>query len=138
MWYTHLFGCATCGLFPLVGMDQGYFQNHRAGSFALAQYFRYHREVRAGERVMLRSRLVARSDKLFHVIHFMTKGDDRAADGQALAATGEFLAAHIDMTTRRTAPLPPHIAQRIDRLIAEHTALDWPPPLSGAIKIRDK
>jgi acyl-CoA thioester hydrolase len=61
----------------------------------------------------------------------MTKGVD-----DSLAATGEFLAAHIDMTTRRTAPFPPPIAHKIDRFIAEHSALDWPAPLSGAIKIR--
>ena len=131
MWYTHLFGQATCGLFTLAGMDNAYFQAHHAGSFALAQFFRYRKEVCAGERVTLRSRLLERSEKQFHVMHFMTKGDDHV-----LAATGEFLAAHIDMSTRRTSPFAPHIAQNLDRLIAQHSALDWDAPISGAIKVR--
>jgi len=131
MWYTHLFGQATCGLFNLAGMNRDYFAAHHAGSFALAQFFRYHREVRAGEHVTLRSRLLARSEKQFHVMHFMTKGDEHV-----LAATSEFLAAHIDMQTRRTAPFAPHIAQNLDRLIAQHAALDWAAPISGAIRIR--
>jgi len=131
MWYTHLFGRATCGLFKLVGMDDAYFRDRDTGSFALAQFFRYRKEVRVGERVMLRSRVVARSEKQFHVVHFMTKEPQHV-----LAATGEFLAAHIDMSTRKTSPFDPQIAQNLDRLIAEHSALGWDAPLSGAIQVR--
>jgi len=131
MWYTHLFGQATCGLFKFVGMDREYFQAQHAGSFALAQFFRYRKEVLVGDQVTLRSRLLERSDRQFHVIHFMTKGGD-----QVLAATGEFLAAHIDMRTRRTSPFAPHIAHNLDQLISEHIAMGWEAPLSGAIKVR--
>jgi len=131
MWYTHLFGRATCGLFQLAGMDEAYFRSHQAGSFALAQFFNYKREVRAGEHVTLRTRLVARSSRQFHVVHFMTKGDE-----QTLAATGEFLAAHIDMQARRMSSFAPHIAENLDRILAEHSQLDWSPPLSGAIQVR--
>ena len=131
MWYTHLFGRATCGLFLLAGMDEAYFRSYHAGSFALAQFFNYKREVRAGEHVTLRSRLVARSSRQFHVIHFMTKGDE-----QTLAATGEFLAAHIDMHARRMSPFAPHIAENLDRILTDHSQLDWSPPLSGEIQVR--
>jgi len=86
--------------------------------------------VRAGERIAVRSRLLARSDRQFHLMHFMTKGNDE------LAATGEFLAAHIDMRTRRTSPFVPHIAQSLDRILAEHAALGWEAPVSGAISVR--
>jgi acyl-CoA thioesterase FadM len=130
MWYTHLFGRATVGFFELVGMDHGYFTAHHAGSFALAQYFSYRQEVRVGEHVTLRSRLLGRSAKKFHVIHFMSK-----TDGDVLAATGEFLGAHIDMKSRRTSPFLPHIAESIDRVLAEHRALDWDAPLGGALHV---
>src|SRR5687767_8820113 len=99
MWYTYLFGQATVGLFKLMGIDRDYYENQRAGSFALAQYFNYLKEVRVGEQVTLRSRLLARSEKRFHSIHFMTKGDD-----QILAATGEFLGTHVDLNIRRSSP----------------------------------
>jgi acyl-CoA thioester hydrolase len=131
MWYTHLFCRATCGLFDLLGMNRAYFQDGQFGSFALAQFFRYKKEVRAGEHVRLWSRLLERSERQFHVIHFMTKGDN-----DLLAATGEFLAAHIDMSTRRTAPFAPHIGANLDRMLVEHSALDWKAPVSGAIQVR--
>jgi len=128
MWYTYLFGRATGGLFKLLGMNRDYFQSHQAGSFALAQYFSYRKEVRVGEHVTLHSRLLGRSEKKFHIMHFMTK-----AEGHVLAATGEFLGAHIDMTTRRTSPFAPEIAENLDRLIAEHAALGWDAPVCGAM-----
>jgi acyl-CoA thioester hydrolase len=130
MWYTSLFAHATGGVFKLVGMDRTYFQTHQTGSFALAQFFSYRKEVRVGEHVTLRSRLLGRSEKKFHLMHFMTKGE-----GHVLAATGEFLGAHIDMNTRRTSPFAPHIAENLDRLIAEHAALAWEAQVSGAMHV---
>lgn len=130
MWYTNLFGHATGGVFKLIGLDREYFQSQKKGSFALQQVFTYRKEVRVGEQVTLRSRVLGRNEKLCHFMHFMTKGDE-----MVLAATCEFLGAHIDMTTRRTSPFAPHIAENLDRLIAEHAKLDWEAPVSGAIRL---
>ena len=129
-WYTHLFGCATGGLFKLIGMDRDYFQTHQAGSFALAQHFSYRKEIRVGEHIVVRTRLLGRSERKFHLMHFMTKNE-----GHVLAATGEFLGAHIDMRERRMSPFPPPIAESLDRIAAEHAALDWQAPLCGALHI---
>lgn len=50
----------------------------------------------------------------------MTKGEE-----PLLAVTCEFLCAHIDMNTRRTSPFAPQLAEKINRLIAEHSPLRW-------------
>ena len=130
MWYTHLFGCATVGLFKLVGMDREYFKTNHTGSFALAQHFSYRKEVRVGEHVVLRSRMLGRSERKFHVMHFMVK-----KDGHVLAATGEFLGAHIDMHVRRTSAFQPEVADAIDRMVAEHAALSWEAPVCGSLHV---
>lgn len=129
MWYTHLFGRATGALFRQIGLDRAYFESHRAGAFALKQMFCYLAEVRAGEAVTIYSRLLGRSAKRLHVMHFMAKDE-----GDVLAATAEFLATHIHMATRRTSPFPPAAAEPIDRLLAEHQALGWEAPVCGAIR----
>jgi acyl-CoA thioester hydrolase len=128
MWYTHLFAKATGTLFQRVGLNRAYFQANQAGTFALKQLFNYLAEVRVGEEVTIRTRVLGRSPKKLHMIHFMTKGEP-----EVLASTNEFLAAHIDMALRRTSRFPPAIAEAIDRLVAEHAALGWEPPLSGAM-----
>jgi acyl-CoA thioester hydrolase len=129
MWYTHLFSLGAWGLFQMVGLTRAYFEAHRAGSFALAQHFRYVKEVRAGQHVTIRSRVLGRSEKRWHTIHFMI-----IDELDALAATCEVVQAHVDMTVRRTSPMPPAITDAIDRLIAEHARLDWEAPVCGALK----
>jgi acyl-CoA thioester hydrolase len=129
MWYTHLFSNATGGVFDLIGLTEAYFVAHEAGAFALEQHVRYLREVRAGNHVTVRSRLLGRSAKRMHFMHFLT-----IEENDVLATTGEFIATHIDMTVRRSSPLPPSIAETFDRILAEHSRLRWDPPVCGVMK----
>jgi acyl-CoA thioesterase FadM len=64
------------------------------------------------------------------VMHFMVK-----KDGHVLAATGEFLGAHIDMHVRRTSAFKPQVAEAIDRMVAEHGALSWDAPVCGSLHV---
>jgi acyl-CoA thioester hydrolase len=128
MWYTHVFSIGAWGLFQMVGLDRDYFAANEAGSFALEQHVRYLKEVRIGERVTIRSRVLGRTAKRWHVIHFMSLDEP-----DALAATSECVHAHIDMRIRRSAPMPPAICAAIDRLLAEHVRLPWDPPCCSAL-----
>jgi len=127
MWYTHLFGKASVALFQQVGMDRAYFQSGR-GTFALKQLFSYLVEVRFGEEITIRSRVLGRSAKRLHVMHFMSKGTP-----EVLTTTNEFLSTHVDLEIRRSSPFPEPIAAAIDRLAAEHAALGWDPPVCGVL-----
>src|SRR5437588_10173407 len=71
MWYTHLFSEPTGGLFDLVGLTRAYFEANQAGSFALEAHVRYLAEVLAGKQVAVRSRLLGRSAKRLHFLHFL-------------------------------------------------------------------
>jgi len=128
MWYTHLFSIATVELFKLYGLSREYFQDRRAGMFALKQFFCYHAEVLVGEEVTIRSRVLGRSAKRIHMMHFMNKNQ-----AGKLAATAEFVSTHIDMTVRRTSPFPAEIAHAIDRLVESHSRLGWEAPISGSL-----
>jgi acyl-CoA thioester hydrolase len=129
MWYTHLFAHGMGGLFKLIGMDRDYFVSNQAGCFALQQFVCYLAEIRVGEQVTLRTRLLGRSAKRMHLMHFIVKDG-----GDVLASTAEILAAHVDMRTRRTAPFPESLAQAIDQVIAQHAALGWEPPVCGVMR----
>ncbi len=128
MWYTHLFGKAIGELYKQFGLTRDYFQEHRAGTFALKQLFCYRAEVLVGEEVEIRSRVLGRSAKRIHLMHFMTK------ESGALAATAELLGTHMDMTARRTSPFPRDIASAIDRMVEKHAALGWEAPTCGAFR----
>jgi len=128
MWYAHLFDRATWRFFEDLGMSLVYFEGQNAGAFALENHTRYLAEVRLGQMVILRTRAINRSEKRFHFMHFMT-----IQNSDLLAATAEFVGMHIDRATRRSSPLPNHIARAFDRQITKHQTLDWDPPICGVM-----
>ena len=129
MWYTHLFTEAAGGLFQLVGLTREHLTASRAGTFALEQHFRYLKEVRFGQHVTLRSRVLGRSAKRWHTMHFMT-----IDELDVLAATAEVVSTYVDMTVRRSAPMPAGITDAMDRLLTEHRNLGWDAPVCGTMK----
>jgi acyl-CoA thioester hydrolase len=128
MWYVHLFDRATWRFFASLGMSLDYFDEYDTGAFALEQHTRYLAEVRQEQMVILRTRAIGRSIKRFHFMQFMI-----IEDSSVLAATTELIGVHIDCATRRSSPLPDHIAGAFDRLIAEHREIDWDPPICGSM-----
>lgn len=130
MWYTHFFDRATWNWYNSFGFGHEYHSKSGNGSFALEAHTRYLAELRVGDEFKIYSRAVKRSEKLFLMMHFMT----RARDGE-LAATIELLGIHIDLATRRSSPLPAATAALWDAQIAIGEQAGWEPPLSGAIKI---
>ena len=128
MWYTHLFSRGAWGLFQMVGLNRDYFAANQAGSFALEQHFRYLKEIRVGESITIQSRVLGRTAKRWHLMHFMTLDVNGA-----LAATSECVHAHSDMCTRRTSSMPSPICEAIDRLLAEHSRLPWDAPRCQAL-----
>ena len=129
MWYARLFGYASERLGRLFGFDAAYCQANNIGSFALETHLHYVNEVCIGQHITIRSRALGRSAKRTHYIHFMTIDETGA-----LAATAEHITAHVDLTARRMAPMPPDVCERFDELLARHGQLAWEPPVCGSMK----
>lgn len=129
-WYLALFDTASWDFFARAGMTIDYYRENQAGGFALRHVISYLAEVRAGETVTLHGRMLARNARRIHFMMFMVNDTT-----DTLAATLEVLGSHADMRTRRTAPYPDDIAARLDTILAQHQALDWDVPLSGAISL---
>ena len=129
-WYMAIFDTAVWEFFKSYGLDRDYFTRERAGVFALKHVIQYYAEVKNGETVGIRMRLLGRSDKRFHFMSFMVN----ETTGK-LAATLEVLGTHADLTIRRASPLAPAIAQKLDEKLAEDADLGWEAPVSGAIHL---
>jgi acyl-CoA thioester hydrolase len=128
-YYLALFDDGVQPFFDSFGMSMDYFRQNQTGGFALAHFIRYLNEVMQGDEVAIHARGIARSERRIHFMTFMineTRGK--------LAATMEGLGSHADLTIRRTSPYPPEIAEKLDEILRGHQALDWEPPLSGAIR----
>lgn len=130
MWYTHLFSCALDDIFSRIGLTNEYFEKNHAGTFALQGFIRYINEVRVGQHVTIRTRVIARSEKRFHFLHFMTNDDTKV-----VAAISEGVGTHVDLAIRKSSPFPHEVAVAFDRLLAEHASLPWQAPLCGALHV---
>ena len=128
-WYFDLFARAGRKFFKFHGLDEEYFNEGEFGIFALKHFIQYFAEVRGGQTVTIRTRLIARSDKRFHFMQFMINETTTQ-----VAATFEALITHADLKIRRAAPMPAEIVQRLDSTLAKNETLDWKAPVSGAIK----
>jgi acyl-CoA thioester hydrolase len=130
-WHLALYDEAGDAMYPMLGLTADYFAASGAGGFDLEHHLWYPSEVRIGDTVVIRARLLARSSKLFHYMMFMvneTRG--------VLSSFFECVHAHADLRTRRTSPFPPQVASQIDTLIAAHRALTWPAPASGSMGLK--
>ncbi|MEM7347959.1 MAG: thioesterase family protein, partial [Chloroflexota bacterium] len=128
-WYIAFYDKAAWQFFAEMGMTQTYFAEHQSGSFALQQYAYYYNEVRLGETITIHTRLLGRSPKRAHFIHFML---NQTRSG--LAATLETLSSHADLKARRTSPFPPDIAKIIDKTLSNHRQLNWDAPTCGIMR----
>jgi acyl-CoA thioester hydrolase len=128
MWYTHLFSRASLEFLRSFGMDEAYWTKAHSGTFAIEAHIRYFAENRLGHEVAVRTRALGHSAKRIHFMHFMVNETTRQ-----VTTTGEFISAHIDMRTRRTAAMPEDMLARIGRICADHRRLDWPAPTCGVM-----
>ncbi len=129
-WYMALFDNATWRFFDAMGLNQAYFDRCHAGGFALRQFINYWSEVQAGQTVAVRTRLLGRSDKRFHFMHFIINETT-----QSVAAGLESLGTHADLHLRKSTQLPPEIAALFDRQLEIDGQLKWAAPLCGAISV---
>jgi acyl-CoA thioester hydrolase len=127
-WYMVLYDEAGDGLFTLFGQTPDYYASQGTGGFDLEHHVNYLNEVRIGDTVAIRARLLRRTAKRLHYMLFMvneTRG--------LLSSTFECVNSHADLRLRRTSPYPDTIAARLDDLIAAHSRLTWVAPVCGAM-----
>ena len=120
-WYLALYDEAGDAMYPMLGLTADYFAASGMGGFDLEHHLWYPAEVRIGDTVVIRVRIIAQSAKLMHYLFFMvneTRG--------VVSSIFECVHAHADLTARRTAPFPAQVAAQIDAFIAAHRA--WPGP----------
>jgi len=120
-YYTLVFDHAVDALFEHIGLGRSYREAGTGSTFAVEQHITYNREVVEGDEVRIETRLLGFDEKRIHHYHEMF----HAADGYLAAAT-EFLSLHVDLATRRVAPMPEEILKGLAPLRAAHEAL--PPP----------
>jgi acyl-CoA thioester hydrolase len=128
-WYLAIFDDAGEVLHEHVGLTPAFHGARGTGTVDLEHHIHFLSEVMPNEDVAVYMRLVAQTPKRLHYMLFLvneTRGK--------LSAIFECMNSFADLKTRKTAPFPPEIAEKIAAGIAEQASLDWPAPICGAMK----
>lgn len=80
--------------------------------------FRFERELRVGEKLEVRSRLLGVDRKRIHFFHELW-----SLDRDIRAAIGEQIDVHVDLGTRRSAPLPEDKLGQLQAIVAAQAGL---------------
>jgi acyl-CoA thioester hydrolase len=129
----HYTGIASEGLDESL-VELGIPQNWPAtghACFSAEHHLTYLAELRTGDTLSARVRLLGRSERAAHALVYLL--DDTH---QQLSYVMEEIFLHIDMRSRRTSPWPEDVAANLDRQIAEDAALPWAPATSGCLALR--
>jgi acyl-CoA thioester hydrolase len=120
-YYHVLFDRAVDEMLDRLGIGKDYVRTRNATIFALESHTSFLRELKAGDCVVVDIQILDHDAKRLHFFETMT-----AIDGGFVAATCEQASIHVDLATRRGAPLPGDILPRIAAAAAAHAALPRP------------
>ncbi len=99
--------------------------------FSAEHHLTYLAELRTGDRMSARVRLLGRSERAAHALVYLLDESH-----QRLSFVMEEIFLHIDMETRHTAPWPEDIAAKLDTRITRDAELTWEPDVSSCLALR--
>jgi acyl-CoA thioester hydrolase len=117
--------------FDDIGLGWDYTERGEGSIFVTGCNIDFRRELFAGNRLRVTTRLVDWSPKLLHCYSEVINDDE-----DYVAATCETLYMHILFATRRSAPMPAAAQQRLIAIAAAHSALPTPLNLNRPLGIR--
>jgi len=129
-YYMLAFDHATDAFFDHIGLGAAYLARSGGSTFALEAHITYEREMMAGAPMRFTTQLLGHDAKRLHYMHFMYHGDEGW-----LAATNELISLHVDMTARRSAPMPDSVRHRLDAIAVGHDKLERPPQAGRVISL---
>ncbi len=131
-YYNVLFDTGVDEAYATLGFGPDYAKDRSHTTYTAEFHIRYVRELHLGDKVRISTQLIDHNDKSFHLYQ-----EIRHVDGW-LAATGEALALHIDMSGPRVARFPDDIARKIAAMQDAHASLPRPNKIGRGIGIRHK
>lgn len=119
-YYLLIFSHATDSMIDWMGMDAASREAERRSVYTLETHILYMLEVKVGERVEVRTRLLDLDGKRIHLFHTMIREDGE------IACMSEMVMACIDMTGPRICAFAEGPAARLDALFERHCKEPWP------------
>lgn len=130
--YNVLFDRGVDAIWQQLGFGPEYIKRTGHSTFSAEYHVCYLRELHMGAKVRASFQLLDHNDRSFHFYQELIHEDGW------VAATGEGLGLHIDMSGPRVAKLPEENHARVKALFAAHSSLPRPARVGRQMSIRHK
>ena len=110
-WYTAKFDEATWHLMSALGLTLDFMKKHNRGMAALEQLTKYKAEVRSGELLVIKSKVLEVKNKTIKFLHIMYNSESMKE-----AASTELVGVHMDLEIRKACPLPAFVMHKAEEL----------------------
>lgn len=128
--YLQLCSDATGTVTNYIGFDAEY-RSNTGTYYTVETHLSHIGELKAGDRVEVRTQVLGADDKRLHVFHVITReGNDKPA------AMGEQMLIHVEVATRRSAPATGNVRDRLPELARLHATLPSPERAGASIRMR--
>lgn len=131
-YYTVIFDRGCDDVWEWIGFGEDYKDGQGHTTFSAEFHIRYLRELNLGDRVYSHFYLVDYDEKRFHTFQELYHEDGW------LAATGEGMTLHVDLSGPRVAPMTGSILSQIRTLYETHSRLPRPEGIGAKVEIRRK
>ncbi len=133
VYYRKAFDQATQEMLAGIGL----WDEDDRSSFALEDHVTYQRELHPGQPFFVTWQLLDFNEKLIHAfLRLFAAPEPDSPEGPALAATCEHIGIHVDMRTRRSAPIPPEYRALLKEVARRQGDMPPPPEQGRVIGIR--
>lgn len=126
--YVSAFDDGSCPMFDDIGLGWDYTARGESSVFMVSSSTDFRRELRAGDRLEMTTRLVAFDRRRIHVYQELFHRDQAY-----LAAQAEFVFVHVSLQTRRVTEIPDSAYARLGEIAAAHASLPLVPFMGRAI-----
>jgi carnitine 3-dehydrogenase len=113
--YLQVLGDGTDAFLIHIGLDKTY-RDQGYSAYTVETHIRHLAEVKAGELLTVRTRLLGHDAKRIRLHHDILRQDG------SIAATGEHMLLHVDTSAGRALPMPETLVSALDKVAACETA----------------
>lgn len=132
-YYHVIFDRAGDHLFDEVGLGPNYVKTRNGSTFTLESHITYLQELHAGTQVRIESQLLDLDAKRVHYVQKMFHDAENY-----LSSVTEIIIMHVDMTTKKSAPFPADVMEKLQAMLEAHKTLPVPPQVGHVIGIPRK
>jgi acyl-CoA thioester hydrolase len=120
-YYNVLFDRCVDEAYELLGVGPSYLSAHKHSTFTAEAHVRYLREIHEDDPVRATFQLLDYDTKRIHYFQQLF----HATDGW-MSATSENMTLHVNMATKKVAPMPEKVMRTLARMKAAHSKLPRP------------